>query len=94
MSSDAADSLLELLVQLLRSETIERRRLAYRDLRGAAKRIVDDTLNPGIPRDQAEYVTADIKDDRLLIAFYRSDEDDFTAAYGFCNEVVLHTYEN
>jgi hypothetical protein len=94
MTSDAADSLLELLVQLLRHETIERRRLSYRELRGATKRVVDDTLNPGIPLDQAEFVTVEVEADSLLIAFYRSDEDDFTAAYGFRNDVVVHKYEN
>jgi hypothetical protein len=94
MTSDPADTLLELLVQVLRSDTLDPRRLAFRDLRGATKSIVDATLNDGIPRDEAEFVTTDVDDGTLLIAFYRSDENDFTASYAFRNNVVVHTYEN
>ena len=91
---ETADTLLELLVQALRAEDLERRRVSFSALDPQLQQAVDEALNSGIPRDQAELVQASIGGYAVLVAFYRSDEHDFTAAYAFRDSQLVHAYEN
>ncbi len=93
LSSNRLESLFNVIYGLLGEKGIDGREVSWEDLDEGYRKILDEVMNGGIPRECAKYTLCEINSRSLCIAEFHDEEKKFTAHYLVYGGEIIYTNE-
>jgi hypothetical protein len=92
--SSRLEKLFDLLQLLEVKADLKRINKKWVDLPAELKKLLDDTMNGGIPREEVKYELSVVNGIELCLAEYKDAKTNFTASYLVYGDDVLYVNES
>lgn len=93
MEGSRLEKLFNIIYGLLGQKPVGVKKIYWDDLDAASKKVLDEAMNVGIPRDKAEYMICRINESSLCIAEYYDSKENFSAHYLLLGNEIIYINE-